>query len=212
MPYEVEQKFPVSNMPALQERLSALGATIGETHVEADLYFAHPARDFAQTDEALRIRRIGGDCPNFCASKNGTVPLGTTAPKSFITYKGPKIDATTKTRLEIDLPLPDGEESSNNWRSLLEALGFEPVGEVLKRRRKARILWQNQAIECSLDDVQGLGEFCELELITNFADLEPAKACIAALAEKLDLKQSERRSYLELLLETASGQRKPAES
>jgi predicted adenylyl cyclase CyaB len=52
-----------------------------------------------------------------------------------------------------------------------------------------------------LDDVQGLGNYCELELLTNLADVEPAKACIAALANKLGLRQSERRSYLELLLE-----------
>jgi adenylate cyclase, class 2 len=182
MQYEVEQKFPVTDMQALQDRLIGLGATIGETQVEIDLYFAHPARDFSKTDEALRIRRIGA--------------------MNFITYKGPKVDATTKTRREIELPLPEGEEAAKQWGSMLEALGFGPVGEVLKWRRKARILWQSQAIECALDDVQGLGEYCELELITNFADMEPAKACIAALAEKLGLKQSERRSYLELLLET----------
>jgi adenylate cyclase, class 2 len=181
MQYEVEQKFPVADMPALQERLIAIGATIGETQVEVDLYFTHPARDFAKSDEALRIRRIEA--------------------MNFITYKGPKVDITTKTRREIELPLPDGEQSAKDWGCLLEALSFEPVAEVLKWRRKARILWQNQAIECSLDNVQGLGEYCELELITNFADMEPAKACIAALAEKLGLKQSERRSYLELLLE-----------
>ncbi|MGD0654489.1 MAG: class IV adenylate cyclase [Thermoguttaceae bacterium] len=181
MHYEVELKYPVADMRALQERLTALGATIEEAHAEVDLYFAHPARDFAKTDEALRIRRMGS--------------------KNFITYKGPKIDATTKTRREIDLPLPDGEESAKTWSSFLEALGFEPVGEVLKWRRKARILWQSQAIECSLDDVQGLGNYCELELLTNLADVEPAKACIAALANKLGLRQSERRSYLELLLE-----------
>jgi adenylate cyclase, class 2 len=180
MQYEVEQKFPVSDMRILEERLTALGATIEETHVEIDLYFAHPLRDFHKTDEALRIRRDGQ--------------------RNFITYKGPKIDATTKTRREIDLPLPDGDESAKTWSGLLEVLGFKPIAKVFKQRRKARILWEGQAIECSLDEVQGLGYFCELELITNLADIEPAKACIAALADKLDLKQSERRSYLELLL------------
>lgn len=169
-------------MQALQERLIALGATIGETQMEVDLYFAHPLRDFSKTDEALRIRRTG--------------------PKNFLTYKGPKIDITTKTRREIDLPLPDGEESALTWISLLETLGFKPVGEVCKSRRKARVNWQEREIECALDEVQGLGMYCELELLTDQAGLEPAKACIASLAAKLGLKQSERRSYLELLLET----------
>jgi adenylate cyclase, class 2 len=180
MQYEVEQKFPVTDMQALEERIIVLGAAIGDVQVEVDLYFAHPARDFSKTDEALRIRRKGQ--------------------KNFLTYKGPKIDATTKTRREIDLPIPDGEDSAKTWIGLLEALGFKPVCDVLKHRRKAKILWQDREIECSLDEVQGLGEFCELELITDQAGLESAKACIASLAEKLGLKRSERRSYLELLI------------
>jgi adenylate cyclase, class 2 len=182
MQYEVEQKFPVTDMQALQERLIALGATIGEAQMEVDLYFAHPVRDYSKTDEAVRIRRIG--------------------PKNFITYKGPKIDATTKTRREIELPLPDGEEAALSWICLFEALGFKPVAEVCKSRRKARVSWQEREIECSLDEVQSLGVFCELELLTDQSDLEPAKACIASLAAKLGLKQSERRSYLELLWES----------
>ena len=68
-----------------------LGATIEPPVVQVDQYFAHPARDFAQTDEALRLRRVGK--------------------QNFITYKGSKIDATTKTRREIELPLAPGEEA-----------------------------------------------------------------------------------------------------
>jgi adenylate cyclase, class 2 len=180
MQYEVEQKFPVADMRALQEGLTAIGVAFGEAEVEIDLYFAHPARDFSKTDEALRIRRTGA--------------------KNFITYKGPKIDSMTKTRREIDLPLSDGEESAKTWSGLLEALGFEPVGEVFKRRRKAKIAWQGREIECCLDAVQGLGEFCELEILTDDDGLEAAKASIGSLAAKLGLKQSERRSYLELLI------------
>ena len=121
--------------------------------------------------------------------------------KNFITYKGPKIDITTKTRREIDLPLPNGEESAQAWTGLLEALGFKPVAEVCKSRRIARFMWQEREIECALDEVQGLGLFCELELLTDQAGLDPAKARIASLAAELGLKQSERRSYLELLME-----------
>lgn len=181
MHYEVEQKFPVADMQALQDRLIALGSAIAEPQMEVNLYFGHPAREFAKTDEALRIRRKRS--------------------KNFITYKGPKIDATTKTRREIELPLSPGEESALAWKGLLEALGFEPVGEVLKWRRKAQIPWQQRKIEGSLDNVQGLGTFCELELLADEAGLQSAKASIASLATKLGLKQSERRSYLELLLD-----------
>jgi adenylate cyclase class 2 len=181
MLYEVEQKFPVGDMQDLEKRLIALGATIAEAQLEVDLYFAHPMRDFSKTDEALRIRRRG--------------------PKNFLTYKGPKIDTTTKTRKELDLILPPEEQSALIWQSLLEALGFTVVREVRKQRRKALVPWQGRQIECSLDQVEQLGSYCELELQTGQIGLEAAKACIAALAAELELKQSERRSYLELLLE-----------
>jgi adenylate cyclase class 2 len=180
MNYEVEQKFPVDDLAAVETRLAALGASPSETQVEVDLYFNHPARDFAQTDEALRLRRIG--------------------PVNRITYKGPKLDATTKTREELDLPLADGQAAFEDFSALLGALGFVPVGEVRKERRKALVDWQGCRVEVSLDRVDRLGTFVELELVVPPDDFEPAKACIASLARRLELSVTERRSYLCLLL------------
>jgi adenylate cyclase, class 2 len=181
MRYEVEQKFPVADLPRLENRLIELGATIDAPQTESDLYFAHPCRDFRQTDEALRIRRKGE--------------------KNYVTYKGPKIDPTTKTRREIDLPVPPGGETASHWQALLEALGFRPVAEVKKSRRKAKIVWQGREVEGSLDEVEGVGSYFELELIVEAEGIEAAKTCIGSLAEQLGLRESERRSYLELLLE-----------
>ena len=59
MKYEVEMKFPVSDWAALEARLAELGATISAAQAECDVYFAHPARDFARTDEALRVAARG---------------------------------------------------------------------------------------------------------------------------------------------------------
>ena len=146
-----------------------------------DVYFAHPARDFAKSDEALRIRRKGS--------------------LNFITYKGPKIDAATKTRREIELPLSPGGQAAQAWTDLIEALGFKPVGEVRKSRRKARVDWQGRSVEISLDEVAGLGVYVELELIAEADGLDAARSNILSLAEALGLQGSERRSYLELLLE-----------
>lgn len=184
---EVEQKFPVNDLAAVESRLKALGAELSDPKREVDLYYAHPARDFAATDEALRIRRRGG--------------------AGFITYKGPKIDATTKTRREIDLPLPEGPEGCGPWAALLEALGFRPVAEVGKDRRKALVTWEGRRVEVSLDRVDQVGAFVELELVTDAAEVAAAKARIASLAERLGLSGSERRSYLELLLARGTPQR-----
>ena len=179
MTYEVEMKFPVADMAALAARLAGLGATISPLQPEVDVYFAHPARDFARTDEALRIRRKGR--------------------ANFITYKGPKVDAITKTRREIDLPLPPGEEAAPAWTTLLETLGFMVVGEVRKSRRKAHVVWQRRSVEVSFDEVERLGTFAELELVVEPTGVKAAKQCIVSLAKSLGLEGSQRQSYLELL-------------
>ncbi len=181
MTYEVEQKFPVEDLEAVESKLVENGATVSAAQEEIDTYYAHPARDFAQTDEALRIRRVG--------------------PRSWITYKGPKVDTTTKTRREIELPLAEVPESVDDWAGLLASLGFSPVAEVRKIRRKASVPWQDRKIEATLDEVSEVGTFVELELVTDESGLDAARNCIASLAEHLGLLKSERRSYLELLFE-----------
>jgi adenylate cyclase class 2 len=179
--YEVEQKFKVSDLSALERRLAAMGVSVAPAQAEVDQYFAHPARDFAETDEALRIRRKGG--------------------RALITYKGPKVDQTTKTRREIELPLGADEESAAAWAGLLQVLHFTPVAEVFKSRRKAFIPWKGQTVEASLDDVRGVGTYAELELVVDEKELDAARTLIASLAAELELTDNERRSYMELLLE-----------
>jgi adenylate cyclase class 2 len=180
MQFEVEQKFLVADLSVLEHKLVSAGATFADTIVQVDRYLAHPSRNFAQTDEALRIRQVGD--------------------ANFITYKGPKIDTTTKTRQEIELPLHDGGEEAEKWVALLAALDFVPVAEVRKRRRCGRLAWQDVEVEVALDQVDALGEFVELELSAEESSVDAAKAKIQSLADELGLSGAERRSYLELLL------------
>lgn len=186
MRYEVEQKFQVTDLVRLENALGALGAIAGDVLVQVDQYWNHPARDFALTDEALRIRRVGE--------------------QNFVTYKGPKLDATTKTRRELELPIAGGEMGASQFAELLLALGFLRVAEVRKTRRPFEIRWQNQNLEVALDQVAGIGSFVELELMVEATGLEQAKACLISLATELGLAESERRSYLELLLGSDSRQ------
>lgn len=181
MRYEVEQKHRVADVAALLARLAELGAAPGDGIEQIDQYFAHPARDFAQTDEALRIRTVGD--------------------ASFITYKGPKIDTATKTRRELELPLHPDDADGSQFAAILSALGFTPVASVRKRRRVFHIDRQGQVVEGALDDVDDVGTFIELELTAEEARLDAARQIVSRLAEELQLGLSERRSYLELLLQ-----------
>ena len=182
MNYEVEQKYPVADLQQLKLELAKMNATPEPAIEQVDQYFAHPAKDFSQTDEALRIRRVGE--------------------QNYLTYKGPKLDTTTKTRREIEVPLESGELGFDRFAELLESLGFRTVAQVRKARQPFKLRWQDRAINVDLDEVVGVGSFVELELIVADDEVEAAKACIATLAAHLQLAQNERRSYLELLLET----------
>lgn len=184
--YEVEQKFPVDDLAAIEAKLTALGAESREPVTQIDTYYAHPVRDFAETDEALRIRTVGDE--------------------HRITYKGPRVDLTTKTRREIELPLASGTAAAAEYQELLELLGFHAVFQVKKRRRPLTLSWQGHTVEGALDEVDGLGTFVELELSADDNSLASAQAALAALAEHLQLTHSERRSYLELLLEQQTGE------
>lgn len=185
--YEVELKFQVSDASALERELVGLGARFRSAVEQVDRYFAHPCRDFAATDEALRLRRTGGDVA--------------------ITWKGPRIDATTKTRREIELAIAaaaadtgGGPATIDRWTDLLEALGFRPVREVAKRRRIAAISWEGVDVEAALDAVAGLGDFLELEIQAAADEVPLARGRLESLARRLGCGPAERRSYLELLL------------
>lgn len=182
--YEVELKFRVTDVAALERRLAALGTVPGPPVDQVDRYFSHPARDFAATDEALRLRRMGDDVA--------------------ITWKGPRLEAATKTRREIELDVAaDGPATLARWTELLEALGFRRVREVAKRRRTATLDWQGAEAEVVVDHVAGLGDFVEIEMQADAATLDAARGRVESLAAALGCNTPERRSYLELLL--ASG-------
>ena len=185
MNYEVEQKFRVDDLTPVTAQLLSIGAETSAVVTQVDCYFAHPHRDFSQTDEAFRLRRVGDH--------------------NYMTYKGPKIDATTKSRLEEEVRVADGDASWERCREIFRHLGFRPVATVRKRRQQLALSRSNFSIEISLDDVDGLGFFVEVEIgvETARADsdlLDEARKMLDELAGELELSDVERRSYLELLL------------
>jgi adenylate cyclase class 2 len=180
MTLEIEQKFRVADPGPLRQRLGAESAVFAPAVEHADHYFAHPARDFAQTDEALRIRSVGA--------------------ANVITYKGPKQRHAVKTRREVELPLASGAEAARQFAELLELLGFRSVAIVRKRREQGALVWKGREINVALDDAGPLGQFCEIELCVEESETAIAQQLVTALASNLGLADVERRSYLALQL------------
>jgi adenylate cyclase class 2 len=71
---------------------------------------------------------------------------------------------------------------------------------VRKRRRCGRFTWRQWPVEATLDEVEGVGRFVELEIQTDADTLREAQTSLIALAAELGLTNVERRSYLEMLL------------
>ena len=182
---EIEQKFARADFAAVERRLAAWGAGPAEEHDEADHYFNAPDRDFARTDEAFRLRRVGAD--------------------NFLTYKGPKQRAAVKVRTELEIPLLPGDEAAADMTRLLTHLGYRPVAVVTKHRRKAALERHGFAFTVCLDDVEGLGRFAEVEVVTPEDRRADAERAVAALAAELGLTEVERRSYLGLVLAAKAG-------
>lgn len=181
MMYEVELKFPLADAARLIPQLESLRAWRGEPVRQCDTYFAHPQRDFAATDEALRIRSVGQ--------------------QNCLTYKGPKIDPQSKTRREIEVSFAEGPAAACQLADVLKLLGFREVRTVSKIRVPYQVPWEGRTVELALDDVDGLGPFVELEVQAGEAQRESARDSLLRLARQLGLDKSERRSYLCLLLE-----------
>ena len=81
-------------------------------------------------------------------------------------------------------------------------LDFSRVSEVSKTRQIYRLRRAGYEIELSIDSVENLGSFVELETVVDeSSELDTARSAINELASELKLSESERRSYLELLLE-----------
>ncbi|MCA9117743.1 MAG: CYTH domain-containing protein, partial [Planctomycetaceae bacterium] len=81
------------------------------------------------------------------------------------------------------------------------ALGFIAVRTVAKTRTAWQLQWEEQQAEVVIDEVDGLGQFAELELLAEESSREAAQHSVLRMAEFFGLSRPERRSYLQLLLE-----------
>ena len=183
---EIEVKYRLEDESAFRDALLALGAESDGIHNEQDRYFNAPDRDFAATDEALRLRSIDS--------------------MNVMTYKGPKRPGETKSREEIETLLMPGRESADEMGKILLKLGYRFVSVVRKEREGYAIPGEEFSVHATIDRVEEVGTFAELEIVTDEEGYERAQIEVLAMAKRLNLTMVERRSYLELLLRAQARQ------
>ncbi len=134
---EAEAKVRVrcEDLSKIESRIESLGFRLVYSGAEEDIYYNHPCRDVLKTDEAIRVR----------ISRAG----------KKVTYKGPRMGGKVKARVEYEARV-DGD-----IEAILEHLGFKPVIVV----RKSRSLYKGESAIITLDRVEGLGCFVEVESI-----------------------------------------------
>jgi len=179
--YEVEIKVRADH-ETVRERLADLDADRQERVRQVDTYFDAPHREFAVTDEALRVRRVRA--PEDEAGEED----------ARITYKGPLLDAESKSREEFETGVDEGATATE----IFERLGFEAAATVEKDRER----YELRGYDVTLDAVDGLGEFVEVETERETDDIAEARDGARELLGELGLDADEqiRTSYLGLLL------------
>ena len=176
MSVEVEVKLKVDDFEEIEFKLLESGALLEEMVMQRDHYFQHPSKDFNETDEALRIREDGD--------------------RFYLTYKGPKFDPKSKTRVELNTEISNVE----NITHTLEQLGFKKVGIISKERK----IYLYNNMQFCLDNVASVGLYVEVEkMIHDKSNFEKERDLIFKTMKELGLnpEKNERKSYLELLLE-----------
>jgi len=199
--YEVEVKVPVDH-GAVRVALDEAGAKRLGTVAQSDTYYDAPHRDFAATDEAFRIRTVASAVERFergddLASDVEAVLDGDARAdgETRVTYKGPLVEAESKTREEFETTVGDAGEMD----AILAGLGFEPAADVRKLRTRFRL----DGFTVLLDAVVGVGEYVEIETeVDAEAEVEAAREGAYAVLRDLGVDPTEqvRTSYLGLRL------------
>jgi adenylate cyclase class 2 len=173
---EVELKVKVPSLEPIRKNLLEKGAeNTGRIH---DIYYNAPHRDFGVTDEAVRVRY--------------------TNDHAVVTYKGAKIKKFgLKAREELNTAVESGEV----FETMLDRLGFTKTTEVNKWRENFR--YADAAI--CLDEVNELGTFVEIEIMTSDENSHAEKE-IKRIAHEIGVSgEPILASYLELLLAKRAG-------
>lgn len=176
---EVEVKVSVRDKEIIIKKLYEHGFVKKDYICETDIYFDTEEDLIRKNDNALRIR----------SSKN----LTTHEIHHYITYKGPKLDAISMTRQELETEIEDMEV----MKELLKALGYVKTYTVIKSRQ----YFSNGTVSACIDSVNNLGEFLELEMVVQEAEKEFALDNIIEFLEQIGYCRDEiiRTSYLSML-------------
>lgn len=168
---EVEVKAKVDNLDEIKDKLKSLGASFGEVKREEDFYY-----------------KIEGEIHNF-EPGSFTLRVRDSIEEKSLTYKAftNRYGIWDEHKVEID--------NIEEMKRILEKAKFSLAYTVCKERLSGKL----NEFSFNLDKVKGLGNYIEVELISNDAkkDQEKIKDFLRSLGIKDN--QFERRGYPEII-------------
>jgi adenylate cyclase class 2 len=185
--YEFELRYVVQDYAPILDSLRKMQATTKDKLIEKDLYFSTPTSSTVEKGSIIRIRED--------INQNNER-------KIILSYKSPNVlREGVETREEIEVQILSDLPSLTK---LLGKIDLKPLVRVTKRRVEYSLAYKGVHFTVTLDDVDSLGSFVEIELMSDHKD--DAKKLIAMgeeLAAKLNLDKTRKISlgYHEMMLE-----------
>ncbi|MHA1719507.1 MAG: class IV adenylate cyclase [Promethearchaeota archaeon] len=155
--FEVETKIKIIDLELLKKKLVQLKAKKSAILDQMDTYYNYPveSRDFSKTDEALRLRKTTEFDPRTQKKTKEEVDL---------TYKGPKLDNTVKTRVEHVCHVFEADKIED----ILKALSFKKIITLNKHREVYDLHYNGSDIEVLIDTIENLpGSYFEAEIMVK---------------------------------------------
>jgi adenylate cyclase class 2 len=176
---ELKLRFNTAEREKLIAWCERSGYAAGEPTEQIDHYLMPGSINLFANDEAFRVRRSS------CAGKTVW----------SLIFKGKNTGTTMQERQELETAVEDGEVLI----VMLERLGIREILTV----KKTRISFRKGAVTICLDRVESLGEFLEIEIMTEGGNIVSARRKINELVKSMALETAmpEPKNYLQLLWE-----------
>ncbi|MDO4492109.1 MAG: class IV adenylate cyclase [Lachnospiraceae bacterium] len=191
---EVEIKLKVSSPEVVEQQLRQLGFAYHAAYLQEDSYYDNRDGLIRSDGQALRLRTITA-----CGD-------GKPSSHTCITFKGKKLDTVSMTRQELETEVGDRFVLDR----ILQALGYQVIPPSVVKHRKEYVRSgfhlpdDNRTqitMNACLDQVDGLGDFLELEMMTDEDERGMALDCIEEMLHKLgySICDTTTSSYLSML-------------
>ena len=176
---EIEVKFPIRNFEHVRIFLNDNAKKKGKKTIQIDTYFTPAHKNFLEPKYPFQWLRV--------RESNKGIFLNY---KHFHPENKKDVDYCDEFEATINSPIV---------KKILECLDCKKLVEV----KKERVSWLYKDVEISIDKVEELGAFIELEVTTHFDDPKIAKKYLYKLIKEIgaEVGEEDYRGYPFILLE-----------